>query len=160
MHRVRRLRGSRVCRADDDCAAGDRCCILFLLDERAGWFTCTSATFCPDPAAATNGVVCGDVTCGNAAVCCQAARFTCTAATGCTVGLAVACDGPEDCAAAAPLCCFDGALSRTSCVAGGGCAEFWQYAVCHASADCAPGELCAGTPIVDTLPLCMRPMPM
>lgn len=107
----------------------------------------------------TVGVKCGDAVCGVGQVCCASgdadAGFTMTCAASCPSGSAtLACDGPEDCKSAAPICCaeietegtspactFSKGISecRTTCASAmpeGGCPGTATVRPCHKPADC------------------------
>jgi hypothetical protein len=71
---------------------------------------------------------------------------TCGDANACTFGVSLACDGPEDCAAGAPVCCLSygsggGNGYATTCVASGGCSGGigGGGVVCHGDGDCTTG---------------------
>lgn len=72
-----------------------------------------------DAAGDTAGVKCGDAVCGSGQVCCAATdsggTVTLACATSCPDGGGlIACDGPEDCAAGAPICCAEVNVTGTA----------------------------------------------
>jgi hypothetical protein len=147
--------GQIVCRRDQDCPTGQACCDGELIEPEMARRYCLPRPSCPDPSP-TTGVPCGGETCLSPQVCCEGSRFTCGSASPCT-GLAVACDGPEDCPAIAPACCFASlaADSWLTCVAPGDCSGSTRFLVCHGTEDCTDGQVCVGTPMLDTHRLCI-----
>jgi hypothetical protein len=138
--------GERVCHLDADCVSGERCCNETTI---AGYtvLTCAPAADCPN-IYPTPGVPCGGSTCYSPQLCCvtYSGTMSCTTASGCSNGLPVRCDGPEDCGGGTPVCC-GGLSSGTSCVGTGACSSgSTGGVVCHTSADCPNGQTCYDVP--------------
>ncbi|HEY3352429.1 MAG TPA: hypothetical protein VGQ83_04205 [Polyangia bacterium] len=141
--------GQRLCRVDGDCGANARCCAGGTVGGVSiTW--CAPADQCPNTNP-TTGVACGNTSCAAPEVCCQTlGGASCTAAGGCQ-GLALSCDGPEDCASGTPVCCghLGGGGGGTQCVADGACTGggFTSGVVCHSNADCPNGGTCTSIPM-------------
>jgi len=97
-------------------------------------------------AGTTTGVMCGTETCTASQECCvtrgsagMMISQTCTDPGMCT-GAALACDGPEDCAAGEACCgTFIGTTAGSMCVADSMCT---RGRFCHATTDCTGADMC------------------
>jgi hypothetical protein len=143
--------GQTLCRVDGDCGGGEKCC-------GSGSFGSISATWCEleedcpntNP---TQGVPCGNTSCDAPQICCVTfSGATCTAADGCDQGLALACDGPEDCSNG-DVCCGDIGMGGggSECLPAGDCegGGMGSGVLCHSDADCQNNERCNDVPMVD-----------
>ncbi len=99
-----------------------------------------------DDAGGPNGVTClgaADGGCDPGQVCCSTGSGdTCQAASASCTGVALACDGTEDCTSG--TCC--GTSSGTACAA-----SCTSYHICHVDAECGTGETCC--PVGGAIPL-------
>jgi hypothetical protein len=145
------MNSRQLCRVDGDCQSGESCCGGGELQGIAVTW-CEPTDQCPNTNP-TPGVPCGTETCTAPDVCCMTwSSQSCTAVDACTQGVALACDGPEDCAGATPVCCGDLGMGggASECVAQDGCAGSGMGGgvVCHTDADCPTGT-CQTLPFVD-----------
>jgi hypothetical protein len=145
------------CTSDSSCPSGKTCRNLICMPAGgAGGGSATGGTGGAAGASGTggaggttgtgpSGIRCGNAVCSaGLQVCCvslSSAALDCTPPAECTNmgGLAVSCDGPEDCGAGQHCCMPSGALMQTTCTSGSCLAGL---AMCHSSADCAPAETC------------------
>jgi hypothetical protein len=101
----------------------------------------------PDTGATPGVVPCGNTTCEAATQqCCvnpQAGTATCIGANDQCQGLAMSCDGPEDCSGGTPVCCatVGGQNRDVSCTAAADCSG---RELCRVDGDCRGGDLCCG----------------
>jgi hypothetical protein len=143
----------RLCQVDGDCSGGSRCC-----GELLGIKYCQPDASC---GGSTDGgtpstpgqVACSGSPCDVPQVCCNSigtggVTGTCEAASACTAGLPVACDGPEDCDGdgGTQVCCatINLALPPTGgavCKPAADCTNPGNYGgiLCHSNADCPSG---------------------
>jgi hypothetical protein len=136
----------RLCKTDSECDSTQRCCgslgyggidIQYCLPEA----DCQAQN--PTP-----GVPCGSgVTCYAPDACCMSTATGCMPATSCTQGVALLCDGPEDCqqdGGTAQVCCANVGLSGGGSVCTTTCTEtdLLFGILCHSNADCVSPATC------------------
>jgi hypothetical protein len=137
-----------LCRLDTDCGTGEKCCGAGSLGSmQATW--CEREQDCPNTNP-TEGVPCGDATCNAPEVCCVTFNGqSCT--SNCNQGLALACDGPEDCSGG-DVCCGDIGMGGggSECMPSGDCQTgMGSGRLCHSNTDCDTGETCTDIPQVN-----------
>ncbi|HEY3357947.1 MAG TPA: hypothetical protein VGQ83_32160 [Polyangia bacterium] len=156
----------RLCHVDGQCGSGEKCCGSVSFQGLSAKWCEPEATCAGSQDGGTNPtpgqVACTSAACDIPQVCCMtlagmSVSGACEAASACTAGVPVACDGPEDCQAdgGTDVCCatisFSGSLSGgAACAPAAGCASTtFGGILCHSDADCpTAGTHCTAVPYV------------
>ncbi|MBI5479016.1 MAG: hypothetical protein HY906_09180 [Deltaproteobacteria bacterium] len=136
----------RLCKSDADCDSGQKCCGALSFGLLSIQYCLAEADCNPTPA--DPGVPCGTAgTCYAPDACCLGATSGCMPMANCTQGVAMMCDGPEDCqqdGGTPQVCCANVSLTGGASVCVTTCTQtgLLYGILCHSNADCVSPATC------------------